>query len=383
MNDNDILLGGPPLKLFHSTLYLSEELENSDKLLKIANCDGYTCHNADKFYEKMQHATNCVCKSTSGISGATGSLCQAVQAGNLINTPPFNSMIELLTGPYSKCQAVIPPEKKQAAYNNFKSITGYIPPDVNQIVTIISDNQKSIANYTALYIFLILFTLCIIVLILLGLAGLISPMIIILLAVLAFFILYSISLAYSFGAQRIINDRNVHLLKTLTNDQNNFQNTVAYWPQGFFGVASVLTTGATGAKGATGATGATGIYSFWPCNGKTSNINACANNTLVLPKNTLVLPKNTSKVASNEFQLSTATNTGKYLDLSSNLALSELSIENDELKATKYSSLIDKSTKLSKQLPSKFDKSRKLTKLSRKSNNKLSTKILHRFTRLK
>ena len=212
----------------------------------------------------MQQAIDCVCNGASGTSGATGSLCQAVQASNLVNTVPFSSMVELITGPYSTCQVVIPSEQRQAAYDSFTSITGYTPPNLTQAVTMISDSQKRLANYTALYVFLILLTVAIIVLVMLVLVGVLTWPVGIILTVLAFLILYTISLAYSFGAQRMIDDQSSQILETVTNEQSNFQNTVAYWPQGLFGIASTLTaTGATGTTGATGATGATGI---WPCN---------------------------------------------------------------------------------------------------------------------
>lgn len=253
MSDSEISLGGPPLELFHSDLHLSGELESSDDRHKNSAIDGCNnCHNADKMYERMQDAIDCVCN---GASGPTGSLCQAVQASNLLNTVPFTSMVELITGPYSICQSVIPPEHRQAAYDSFVSITGYTPPNLTQVVTTISNNQKSLANYTALYVFLILLMLAIIILAILVLVSVLTWPMGIIIAVLIFLSLYTISLAYTLGAQRMIDDQSSQILETVTNEQSNFQNTVAYWPQGLFGIASTLT--------ATGATGATGI---WPCN---------------------------------------------------------------------------------------------------------------------
>lgn len=360
MDDSDILLGGPPLELFHSDLHLSDELESTDGRHKYSStetigssssetfensdnsCDN--CHNADKMYERMQQAIDCVCGTTGTTSttGATGSLCQAVQASNLVNTAPFKSMIELITGPYSTCGAVIPPEQRQAAYDSFTSITGYTPPNLTKLVTVISNSQKNLANYTALYVFLILLTIAIIVLVMLVLVGVFTWSTGIILAVVAFLIIYSISLAYSFGAQRMINDQSSQILDAVTNEQSNFQNTVAYWPQGLFGIASALT-----------ATGTTGI---WPCNTTSTNTSS------------------TQVVGDKEFQLSSS-------NLSSELPLSALSIEdvsslNNNSPRTKKP---NKPNKLKHNVPIKLGK----TTMKLGSKNRSRFRVSSRLGRLK
>lgn len=360
---DDITLGGPPLDLFNSDLRLSQESVEHDTEQHNKH-HNHPCHDADKLYDRMQQAIDCVC--TTDNSGTTGSLCQAVKAGNLINTVPFSSMVDLITGPYSECGAVIPEDKRQEAYNTFVSITGYKPfdsTDLSQIVSLINDNRKSMANFTAVYIFLILFTLCAIVILLLVLFELTSWPVGLLLLVLVFFILFTLSLVYSFSAQKMIDNNSTQVTNTISNNSNNFQNTVAYWPQGLFGVASALTNSATGGTGA-----------VWPCN----NINTCTNK---ITKQELSIINNrdssnlssllSSKLPLSELSIEDIDLIHKVDDSKHNNTKDNKKLKHIELLKKKRDSLIKKPDRISKKYASKLPK---LSKLTRKLHSKSQRK---------
>src|SRR5438046_1357320 len=83
-------------------------------LLQATGCTGSL-----EILDEVQNAINCNC------TGATGSLCDLVNAAAIVNQVPFSCMIDLLTGEFSQCGAVIPEAQRQAAFNAFTDITGF------------------------------------------------------------------------------------------------------------------------------------------------------------------------------------------------------------------------------------------------------------------
>lgn len=241
-SNNDFVVGGPPIlsdMSFSSMVTPTSSLESllpNDKSRESSSCPSSSsagCAGTQTFYDKMQHAIDCVCGST-GSTG--GSLCTAVATGQLANQQPFSSMIDLLTGPYSQCGAAIPAELRQDAYNTFSNITGYVPDNITTALTILDDNQKTILRYTAFYMFVPLFILSVIVIwLLVGFSWITWP-VGLFATVMVFVVLYSFSLLYRIHAQTWLESRTSQIINT----QSNFQDTVAYWPQGFFGIASTL-----------------------------------------------------------------------------------------------------------------------------------------------
>ena len=67
------------------------------------------------------------------------------------------------------------------------------------------------------------------------------------LTVLTFVVLYAFAIFYRIHASDYLYNQNKKLQNDATNAQKNFENSIAYWPQGMFAVACAVTsTGTTG-----------------------------------------------------------------------------------------------------------------------------------------
>lgn len=223
----------------------------SGELLQVTGC---TAGNQDMF-NTMQMAVDCACSS----EGPNASLCRAVIAGNIAFTEPFSSMIDLIQND-SNCGTNIPSQKRQQAYNAFSEVTGYKPINLSNSFNTISSTNKTIVNFTASYIFAPVFIVIIIAVWIMVGFGWFNWAIGIYLTGLAFIILYGFSILYRLHTDSFIDSQNTKLQNDAVNAQQNFANSIAYWPQGLFAVASAVNS-----------TGSTG----WLCNGPTS-IQGCA-----------------------------------------------------------------------------------------------------------
>ena len=196
-------------------------------------------------YSQVQRSIDCVIASE-GSDLISGSLAYAT---NLPTKAPISCMLNLLNGPYSQCGATIPDDKRQLSYDVFTEITGYKPIDLNHVFNDLNEEQKTILIFNAFYIFMPMLIIILIAIWLMVGFGWFNWVIGIFLTVSAILIIYIFSVVYRIHVQNYLNSRADQRKRDADIAQNNFQNSIAYWPQGLFGVACAITaTGTTGWK---------------------------------------------------------------------------------------------------------------------------------------
>jgi hypothetical protein len=165
----------------------------------------------------------------------------------LPTTQPISCMLELLTGSYSECGSNIPNDKRQAAYNAFVEITGYKPVDWNHLFNDINEDQKTILVFNSFYIFVPILIIILIAIWMMVGFGWFNWVIGLYLTISAILILYMFSIIYRIHVQTYLDSKLSQRESDINDSQHNFENSVAYWPQGLFGVACAVTaTGSTG-----------------------------------------------------------------------------------------------------------------------------------------
>lgn len=230
--DTAPIIGGPPLPNFQS-------IPDFQPL----QATGCTAGDID-LYNSVQHAVECAIASEGPNVGPLG---QSVILAEAASQPPISCMMELITGPYSDCGEEIPSDKRKAAYDSFVSITGYKPIDWNHALNHLNDQQKKILNFNAFYIFFPIFLLSVIIIWIMVGFGWINWVIGLFFTGLVFIILYGFSILYRIHVHSFLNQQNQQLQRDVSNAQHNFENSIAYWPQGLFAVACAVTaTGDTG-----------------------------------------------------------------------------------------------------------------------------------------
>lgn len=203
------------------------------------------CTEADlTLYNQVNHSTECaIISEGSNIS----SLGKSVVLSDEASKPPLSFMIELVTGPYVDCGTEIPSDKRQMAYKAFTEATGFDPINYNQVFNQLTSQQKKILNFNAFYIFFPLFLLSLIVIWLMAGFGWFDWIAGLFLSGLVFIILYGFSMLYRIHAQSFLNDQNNMLQNDANVARQNFEDSVAYFPQGLFAAACAITsTGGTG-----------------------------------------------------------------------------------------------------------------------------------------
>ena len=196
-------------------------------------------------YKQVDHAINCaIVKDGSNVT----SLGKSIVLTDIASKPPISCMIDLMTGPYVDCGAKIPNDKRKDAYNAFTEVTGLKPINLNNVLTNLNNQQKNILKFNAFYIFFPLFLLSVVAIWLMVGFSWFDWAVGMFLMGLIFIVLYGFSILYRMHAQSYLNDQNTILQNDATNAQNNFENSVAYWPQGLFATACAVTapTGGTG-----------------------------------------------------------------------------------------------------------------------------------------
>lgn len=195
-----------------------------------------------EFYDNMLNAIECGC----GSEGPTSSLCKAIAAGDILYQEPFSCMVDLIQN-YSNCDENIPSEKRQAAYKAFADVTGYKAFDLSKGFSTLEDETKKLLMLNSFYIFMPIFILIIIMIWLMVGFGWFDWAAGLFFTVIAFIVLYGFAVFYRINAHNIINNRSKQLLSDAEAAQANFENSIAYWPQGLFAVACAVTsTGTTG-----------------------------------------------------------------------------------------------------------------------------------------
>lgn len=197
-----------------------------------------------ELYNQVERSIECAIASEGPNVGPLG---QAYVLGEVASRPPISCMIDLVTDPNSECGVEIPSNKRKAAFNAFSEVTGYKPINLSQSFNHITSTQKKILNFNAFYIFFPIFLLGLIVIWLMVGVGWIDWIVGLFLTALSFLILYGFSMAYRIHAQNFLNNENNQLQNDANAAQTNFENSIAYWPQGLFAVACAVTaTGGTG-----------------------------------------------------------------------------------------------------------------------------------------
>lgn len=246
-HDSQIIVGGPP----PINNNLSQDFIPHQEEWNVPNTSRNThcSESTTEFYNQMQSAVDCICGSDT-LTG--GSLCRATALGNLAVQEPFSCMIDLLTGEFSNCGAVIPPEKRQAALQAFTSVTGLRPVDLVKSFDVLNNNMKTMLSFNAFYIFMPILLLSIIVIWLMVGFGWITWVVGLFATALVIIVLYGFALLYRIHTENWLNSQSDVLQRDLQEAQINYQNSVAYFPQGLYAIACAITA----------ATGTTG----WTCN---------------------------------------------------------------------------------------------------------------------
>lgn len=217
--DSAPIVGGPPIPDFQR--------------LQVTGCT----ENDINLYNQIQQAVECATNS--------GPLSQAVILAETAKKPPVSCMIDLITGEYSDCDVEIPNDKRKAAYDAFTEVTGFKPYNFNKIINDFNEREKKILNFGAFYMFFPIFLLSIIAIWLMVGFGWLNWVIGLFLTVISFVVLYGFSVIYRVQVQNSLTsftDESQQLQQ-----ESNFEDSIAYWPQGLFAVACAVTaTGGTG-----------------------------------------------------------------------------------------------------------------------------------------
>jgi len=196
-------------------------------------------------YNQVEHAIDCAIAAE---GENVTSLGKSIILADIASKSPISCMIDLMTGPYVDCGSEIPEDKRKNAYDAFSDVTGFKQINYTEIFNNLNNQQKDILNFNAFYIFIPVLLLSLIVIWLMvgfywidWIAGLF-------LSGLAFIMLYGASMLYRAHGQQSINNNASKIQSEINTYQENFQNSVAYFPQGMFSVACAVTasTGTTG-----------------------------------------------------------------------------------------------------------------------------------------
>ncbi len=132
-------------------------------------------------------------------------------------------------------QSTISIDKKKLAFNEFVRVTGYKPLELNQVLDTINNREKELLNINAFYIFFPVFLLSLFAIWLVAGFGWINWITGLFLTGLSFIVLYGFSMLYRIHVQTFINNNQEEI------SQSNFENSIAYWPQGLLSVINSLT----------------------------------------------------------------------------------------------------------------------------------------------
>ena len=224
MLSNTPIAGGPP----------TNRLDTNKLIPTSDSCDDDTY----QLYDNVQKSVDCVLKNKSKCVKA-GSLAYSV---NIANTKPISCMLDLLTGHYADCDVTIPIEKRQEAFKTFQKITGYKPFNIEKFFNDFTDHQNTVLNYNAFYIFIPTLILTLMIILFFIIIKFINWVDGLYLVAIALIILYGFSISYRMTSGNYI-DKNITSLKnTAIAYETHYEDSFAYWLQGFFAMACNLTS---------------------------------------------------------------------------------------------------------------------------------------------
>jgi hypothetical protein len=146
-----------------------------------------------------------------------------------------------LVDQYMNCGQDISEDKRKAAYQAFVDTTGFRGVDYSQLSNEINRTSADIVNLNAFYLWVPLFIVILVILWVMVGFGWLNWAVGLFMTVLAFGILYSFNIAYRIHADRLLENRRKNFGKFAQTAQSQFENSVAYWPQGLFSVACAVT----------------------------------------------------------------------------------------------------------------------------------------------
>jgi type II secretory pathway pseudopilin PulG len=159
------------------------------------------------------------------------------------DSPPFLCMYSLVSDNPSN----LTPEQQKAAFDAWVNVTGYSSPDYVSVFNSLSDQQQMIVNFDSYYMYAPVLLLSLIVIWLAVWFGWMNWVVGLFLSVLSVVILYGFSVLYRTTAKTWLRQQNQAYLSVAEQMQQNYENSIAYWPQGLFAVSCAVTSaGGTG-----------------------------------------------------------------------------------------------------------------------------------------
>jgi hypothetical protein len=201
---NNPIIGGPPIPYINY-------LHSSGSLNDI-----------DLYDQTNQAVRSAIIRDGSNVSSLGQSVLLSENISQMINA--LNNQSEISV------------DKRRSAFDDFFRVTGYKPLELNQVLSTISTREKELLNINAFYIFFPVFLLSLFAIWLVAGLGWISWITGLFLTGLSFIILYGFSMLYRIHVQTFLDNNPEETF------QSNFENSIAYWPQGLLAVVNSLTT---------------------------------------------------------------------------------------------------------------------------------------------
>lgn len=219
-------------------------LIDNPELIELLPLQATGCTAGDlELYDNVERAIECAIASEGPDVGPLG---QSLLLAEVVNEPPISCMIDLITGPASDCDVEIPEDRRRAAFDAFTDVTGFRPVNLGVFFHHFTNEQERLLNINTFYIFFPTFVLAMLAVWLMVGFGWFDWMAGLFLSVLIFFILYSFSLFYRIQAHNFLTNQNHLFQNEAVISQSNFEDSIAYFPQGLFAVACAVTSDGDG-----------------------------------------------------------------------------------------------------------------------------------------
>jgi hypothetical protein len=195
-------------------------------------------------FAQVQNAINCQCNIL-GPTGGIDTLCHAAYAGQIATTEPFACMIDVIANK-SCCGQKYPQDVEDAAAQAFADVTGYKPIDLDTAFDTLQQQSQLILEFNSFFFFMPVLILILIVIWLMVGFRWINWVVGLFATTLSIVVMYGFAIAYRVSALRYLNEQGITIKNNLQNAQNNFDQSVAYWPQGLFAATCAISKGSEG-----------------------------------------------------------------------------------------------------------------------------------------
>lgn len=150
---------------------------------------------------------------------------------------PFSCMFDLIkTNPPN-----LTPEQRRAAFDAWAATTGFSAPDYVAVFDSMTHQQQAIVNFTSYYAYAPTLILSLIMIWLAVIFCWINWKTGLFFSVLAIVVLYGFSVLYRFTAKQWLSEQNKASASVALRLESQFENSIAFWPQGLFDVACAIT----------------------------------------------------------------------------------------------------------------------------------------------